>query len=146
MISTEISSRRFPIQWTDNVIWLIYWNPSLSLENRYFPFLNTSFCTTGYRDIRIKVPYDFLRGCSSQRGIHWKKWKRRFCFLEKQLKSFQPTYVTSMIQTDRKKTHSENTTKAVKQVALNLKLWKMRQWTEIPLFLASWQCKFSCPD
>lgn len=31
-------------------------------------------------------------------------------------------YVTSMIQTDRKKTHLENTMKAVKQVALNLKL------------------------
>lgn len=33
---------------------------NLSLENRYFPFLSASFCTSSYRGIRIKHSYDFL--------------------------------------------------------------------------------------
>lgn len=45
---------------TDNVLCSIYWNPSLSLENRYFPSLSASFYTSGYRDISIKLNYDFL--------------------------------------------------------------------------------------
>lgn len=57
--------------------------------------------------------------------------------MEKQLKSFQKTCITSTIKTDRKKAHSENMMRrAVKQVALELELWKMWKLVEIPLLLA----------